>query len=239
MIALFGGIAHAPLAMLLMVGEMTGNLSLLAPAMIAVALSTALVGDETIYRNQLPDRGSAPAHRVRLSFPLLSSLRVRDAMTPTANGQGIETQAVPSDTLTISPDEPLDVALERLTEASTGEAVVAENHVPLGRLTTRDIVTAYKAGLTRSVRRTRRLNPESEFLEARLESGSPLAGKELRQIVFPADALVISIARDAETLFPKGTTALEAGDRLLLLTDRRGEAALRTFLEQRAAVPAS
>jgi CIC family chloride channel protein len=30
MIALFGGIAHAPLAMMLMVGEMTGNLSLLA-----------------------------------------------------------------------------------------------------------------------------------------------------------------------------------------------------------------
>ena len=29
MIALFGGIAHVPLAMLLMVGEMTNNLSLL------------------------------------------------------------------------------------------------------------------------------------------------------------------------------------------------------------------
>src|SRR5215213_479621 len=44
------------------------------------AQSMALVGDATIYRIQLPDRGSAPAHRVRLSFPLLSSLRVRDAM---------------------------------------------------------------------------------------------------------------------------------------------------------------
>jgi CIC family chloride channel protein len=82
MMALFGGIAHAPLAVMLMVAEMTGNLSLLAPAMIAVALSTALVGDQTIYRAQLPNRAASPAHRVRLSFPLLSSLSVRDAMTP-------------------------------------------------------------------------------------------------------------------------------------------------------------
>src|SRR5919202_1887228 len=82
MMALFGGIAHAPLAMMLMVAEMTGNLSLLAPAMVAVALSTALVGDATIYRSQLPNRASSPAHRIRFSFPLLSSLLVRDAMAP-------------------------------------------------------------------------------------------------------------------------------------------------------------
>src|SRR5574338_741393 len=71
-----------PLAVMLMVAEMTGNLSLLAPAMIAVALSTALVGDLTIYLSQLPNRASSPAHRVRLAFPLRSSLSVRDAMAP-------------------------------------------------------------------------------------------------------------------------------------------------------------
>lgn len=82
MMAMFGGIAHAPLAVMLMVAEMTGNLSLLAPAMVAVAISTALVGDNTIYQSQIPDRASSPAHRVRFSFPLLSSLFVRDAMEP-------------------------------------------------------------------------------------------------------------------------------------------------------------
>ena len=77
MMALFGGIAHAPLAVMLMVAEMTGNLSLLAPAMVAVALSTALVGDHTIYTSQLPGRADSPAHRIRFSFPLLASLSVR------------------------------------------------------------------------------------------------------------------------------------------------------------------
>jgi CIC family chloride channel protein len=81
MIGMFGGIAHAPLAVMLMVAEMTGNLSLLAPAMIVVAISTAIVGENTIYRSQLPDRASSPAHRVRMSFPLLSSLLVRDAIS--------------------------------------------------------------------------------------------------------------------------------------------------------------
>src|SRR5690606_28859226 len=84
MMALFGSIAHAPLAMMLMVAEMTGNLSLLAPAMIAVAFATALVGDRTIYVAQLPNRAASPAHRVRMAFPLLSSLTVRDAMRPAA-----------------------------------------------------------------------------------------------------------------------------------------------------------
>ncbi len=82
MIGMFGGIAHAPLAVMLMVGEMTGNLSLLAPAMIVVAISTAIAGNNTIYRSQILDRASSPAHRVRMSFPLLSSLLVRDAVTP-------------------------------------------------------------------------------------------------------------------------------------------------------------
>jgi CIC family chloride channel protein len=82
MMALFGGIAHAPLAVMLMVAEMTGNLSLLAPAMVAVAISTALVGNNTIYRSQLPDRAHAPAHRMRFSFPLLAALLVRDTMRP-------------------------------------------------------------------------------------------------------------------------------------------------------------
>jgi CIC family chloride channel protein len=81
MMALFGGIAHAPLAVMLMVAEMTGNLSLLAPAMIAVGLATLVAGDNTIYTSQLPTRADSPAHRYEFSFPLLNTLSVRDAMT--------------------------------------------------------------------------------------------------------------------------------------------------------------
>lgn len=56
MIACFGSVAHAPLGMMLMVGEMTGNLSMLAPGMIAVAVASRVVGEVSIYRAQLKDR---------------------------------------------------------------------------------------------------------------------------------------------------------------------------------------
>ena len=80
MMALFGGIAHAPLAVMLMVAEMTGNLSMLAPAMIAVGIASIIVGKKTIYTSQLDTRADSPAHRLQMSFPLLSTLYVYQAM---------------------------------------------------------------------------------------------------------------------------------------------------------------
>jgi CIC family chloride channel protein len=124
MMALFGGIAHAPLAMMLMVAEMTGNLSLLAPAMIAVALATALVGERTIYRAQLPNRAASPAHRVRMAFPLLSSLSVRDAMRSAD---------------VVAEDASLDEARAAL---GTDGAVVLRDGRPVGVLTSASLADA-------------------------------------------------------------------------------------------------
>lgn len=84
MIAVFGSIAHAPLAMMLMVAEMTGNLSLLAPAMVAVAVATLLVGNTTIYRSQVATRADSMAHRHRFAFPLLDALPAQRAVVPLA-----------------------------------------------------------------------------------------------------------------------------------------------------------
>ncbi len=80
MIACFGSVAHAPIAVMLMVAEMTGSLELLAPAMVAVGLATLLVGDRTIYRSQIKDRQASPLHRIRSGLPLLASLPVERAM---------------------------------------------------------------------------------------------------------------------------------------------------------------
>ncbi len=82
MMALFGGVAHAPLAVMIMVAEMTGNLSLLAPAMIAVSISYMIIGKTTIYTSQLESRADSPAHRLQFTFPLLSTLTVQQAMEP-------------------------------------------------------------------------------------------------------------------------------------------------------------
>jgi CIC family chloride channel protein len=126
MMALFGGIAHAPLAVMLMVAEMTGNLSMLAPAMIAVGISSILVGRATIYTSQVPTRADSPAHRLQFSFPLLSTLAVRQAMRPFV--------------LSLSPQQTVAEAEQALAEhALSGTIVLDPRGNLLGLLTLSDI----------------------------------------------------------------------------------------------------
>jgi len=82
MMACFGSISRAPLAVMLMVAEMTGTLSLIVPAMLAVGLATLIVrrNDDTIYRSQLRSRVESPAHRILTGLPLLALVPVADAM---------------------------------------------------------------------------------------------------------------------------------------------------------------
>jgi CBS domain-containing protein len=80
MIACFGSIAHAPIAVMLMVAEMTGSLQLLAPAMVAVGLAALVVGDATIYASQIKNRTESAAHGFRFGLPLLASLPISEAM---------------------------------------------------------------------------------------------------------------------------------------------------------------
>jgi CIC family chloride channel protein len=126
MMALFGGIAHAPLAVMLMVAEMTGNLSLLAPAMLAVGISVIMVGEKTIYTSQVDTRADSPAHRLQFSFPLLSTLAVRQAMTPLV--------------LRFSPQQTVAEAETLLAEGTiSGASVLDGNGSLLGVLTLADI----------------------------------------------------------------------------------------------------
>ncbi len=80
MMALFGSIAHAPLAVMLMVAEMTGDLAMLAPAMVSVGIAMLIVRDRSIYQSQLATKAESPAHRFRFAMPVLGTLPVRHAM---------------------------------------------------------------------------------------------------------------------------------------------------------------
>lgn len=52
----------------------------IAPAMVAVGVATLVVGDRTIYKNQLRSRAESPAYRFRFGMPLLGSVPVDEAM---------------------------------------------------------------------------------------------------------------------------------------------------------------
>ncbi|MGA8260530.1 MAG: chloride channel protein [Arenicellales bacterium] len=111
MISCFGSVAHAPLAVMLMVAEMTGNLALLAPAMIAVAFAVLVVGDTTIYRSQLRDRNESPAYRLQFGLNI-AAVPVKEVM------------ATPR--LILDAALPVATAFERLTAANLPGAPVTD-----------------------------------------------------------------------------------------------------------------
>lgn len=112
MMALFGGIAYAPLAVILMVTEMTGNLSLLAPAMLAVSLALLVVGQQSIYRSQLATRADSPAHRRHFTLARLTVHQVQQALLPPQ--------------LVLTPDLPLSQAEAQLKTQQFPVASVAD-----------------------------------------------------------------------------------------------------------------
>ena len=81
MMSFFGGVGKVPVAVILMVSEMTGGLTLLVPSMIATTIAYVITGRNTIYRSQVPSRAESPAHKGEYSIPLLQKLFVKDAMT--------------------------------------------------------------------------------------------------------------------------------------------------------------
>jgi CIC family chloride channel protein len=225
MMALFGGIAHAPLAVMLMVAEMTGNLSLLAPAMVAVAISTALVGNHTIYKSQLPGRADSPAHRLRMSFPLLSSLTVRDAMQPLPVMGSVG--ALPFSPTPITPATPLPDALEALAESQASHAIVTERDQAVGTVSVRDAMAAYRRWLSVGVRRTVAVPNASVLIELTLGERSNLANRALHESELPPETLIVSVLRGGEAIFPRAATILLAGDRLSVLTTPASAATVR------------
>jgi H+/Cl- antiporter ClcA len=83
MMCCFGSIARAPLAVMLMVAEMTGSLSILTPALVGVGLAWLIVHhfDDSIYRSQIRSRADTEARRIMAGLPLLATIPTVRAMS--------------------------------------------------------------------------------------------------------------------------------------------------------------
>lgn len=84
MATFFGGIAHVPLASLIMVCELTGSYDLLVPLMLSAGVAFALLRHTTLYTFQAKSPLDSPAHAGELAVDLLASMRVQDAFEKTA-----------------------------------------------------------------------------------------------------------------------------------------------------------
>ncbi|MCK9592300.1 MAG: chloride channel protein [Methanoregula sp.] len=141
MIALFGAIANAPIAVLIMVVEMMGNFSLLVPAMAGVGMSYLITGGRSIYREQVPTKAQSDAHRHEYGKRVLEQILVCEAM--------IEEDQV----ITLSPDDTVQKARTIIDQtAHTGFPVLDAGRL-VGIITVCDVRRVQNgAGLSSQVR---------------------------------------------------------------------------------------
>src|SRR5579875_1976886 len=127
MMALFAGVGRVPIAVILMVSEMTGTLELLVPSMVAVVISYYLTGPRhSIYRSQVLSRADSPAHRGEYNIPIMSKLKVVDAANPNVK--------------TLKPDDTADDAFRLMSGGNfRGVPVVSDDRKVLGIVTMSDV----------------------------------------------------------------------------------------------------
>ncbi len=143
------------------------------------------------------------------------------------------------DVLVAHPDDTLDVALEQLTSHRIGWMPVVEvdpatgSRRLVGRISAQEIVRVYRETLAKGSRRMRGLVEGTVMLEAEIEPGMRLAGRPLREAQLPPDSLVVSIRRQNELLFPRGSTIIKPGDMVTFLVNPAAEEHLRAYLAER------
>nr|PZM91299.1 MAG: chloride channel protein [Pseudomonadota bacterium] len=82
--AFYGGIAHAPLAALVLVCEMAGNYDLLVPLMLALGVVYVALRKRGLYSAQPATQRDSPVYQESASRSLLASATVEEAMSPAA-----------------------------------------------------------------------------------------------------------------------------------------------------------
>jgi CIC family chloride channel protein len=126
MMALFGAVAHAPVAVIIMVSEMSGTYTILAPAMIATGLAWAIVGTNRIYESQVSSPAASPAHKYEYVSPLLRVMKVKQAMITNCS--------------TVLPEESIKKAAEAIKDCGVDVPVVDKEGALVGIIANLDVL---------------------------------------------------------------------------------------------------
>ena len=79
--AFFAGVAHAPIASLIMICELTGNYELLPPMMVVSVIALIFPHSWSIYEKQVKNCFSSPAHTWDMNVDVLKSVTIAEAFS--------------------------------------------------------------------------------------------------------------------------------------------------------------
>lgn len=118
----YGGIAHVPIAALVLTCELAGSYDLLVPLMLAGGVAFALLRHRTLYEAQVPGRRESPVHRELTGLAVLAGRPVQEALSSEHSW------------VTVGPATPVSDILRRLPEAAGQDSipVLDDAHVLVG-----------------------------------------------------------------------------------------------------------
>src|SRR5581483_9064646 len=76
----YGGLAHVPIASLVMTCELAGSYDLLVPLMLAEGIAFVALRNRSLYTAQVPTKRDSPAHREDLIYDVLTGVPVTDVL---------------------------------------------------------------------------------------------------------------------------------------------------------------
>ena len=126
---------------------MTGEYSLIVPAMLTTMVAYLITGDVSIYEKQVPTRLDSPAHRDDFALPLLRNLTVRDTMQPVTISMPVR----------VVPDTLLRDVARLIREESIRYVPVTQNGRLVGLITARDLVSIPPDKISGGVARARQV----------------------------------------------------------------------------------
>lgn len=145
------------------------------------------------------------------------------------------------DLLVTYPDETIGAALRRMSGRDLGRLPVVARDNPrriVGVLRRNALVRAYDIALTRRAAlrhqaQSVRLGAVSglDVVEVTVAGGAACAGRHIRDIAWPRDAVIASVRRGRQTLVPHGDTVLQPGDALVVVAEDDGRAAMQQLCD--------
>jgi len=144
--------------------------------------------------------------------------------------------------ITVTPTMPVSSALARMAALGVGRLPVVDDVDPnrvVGMFRRNSVVAAYHHALGASTDRhlyrqrlRQRVQPGATFYEVPVPQASAAAGKRVRDLDWPEEAVLVSIRRDASVIIPHGDTILRVNDTITAFGHGDSRVAVAFVLER-------
>ena len=144
------------------------------------------------------------------------------------------------DVVTITPNEPVYVAIQRMGRHDFGHVPVVapdDDTQVVGMLRRNDVMRSYNLAISRKwesqyTQQQIRLHNlvDEEVLLLDVPKNAQIIGQDVRSIKWPPETIIVSIRRGNKVFVPHGDTVIQEGDRLTAVVEPDHEAALRAIV---------